>query len=138
MTHRSQIYDLKHLTEQQSISQISKLFDKNDFHPDSIRDDILVYTDEAKIDQTPELSIFSRDFKGDKTPQLMHEALQKCELLLWPKDNRSLQETVIGYPSKRSHRLRFYANNFKIFRLEMSRDLLPHLEKFHSDLFGKL
>ena len=42
-----------------------------------------VFTDEKLIAQNPALSVFSRNYKGEKSHETMAKALKECDLQVW-------------------------------------------------------
>ena len=77
------------------------------------------------IAEDPNLSIFSKNYQGEKTFEDLHEALMNCDMHIWQHDYYSMQDSVVGYYVSPNQRYRCYCNGFmRIFRLEISETVL--------------
>jgi hypothetical protein len=86
-----------------------------------------ILTIEENIQKFKGLEIFSRNFKGPKTKELMMEALKQVFVGLWYGDFYSNQDhSVFGQIQPLSrHRYRgMYAPGGLLLRIEVSRDLI--------------
>ena len=140
LTNTPRGYSFKQYSGNQKLmmKEAGKLFTEYDLLCDSERSDsLLVYTNEQVIAKSPKLQILSRSYTGIKSPEQLASALKDCNMYIYQRDEKSMQEIVAGMYVGRDFREReFMTLGGEIFRYEISKKVL--WSKFDNKLFGSL